>query len=119
MSDIMRQLPLYVCHKKVWALKIAAIVREELPTFSRPTCRGSIVFGSACGHCERCEWEKKHGQGMSTTIFPADEGFGAFTVDADYVAKHKPHAGGYYVQYADGYTSFSPAQAFEEGYTRL
>ncbi len=25
--------------------------------------------------------------------------------------------GGYYVQYADGYTSWSPAKAFEEGYT--
>jgi hypothetical protein len=33
--------------------------------------------------------------------------------------KHSPEAGGYYVQYKDGYTSFSPAEAFEEGYTRL
>lgn len=28
-------------------------------------------------------------------------------------------AGGYLVQYADGYRSFSPAKAFEEGYTRI
>lgn len=27
--------------------------------------------------------------------------------------------GGYYVRYADGYESWSPAQAFEEGYTRV
>lgn len=27
--------------------------------------------------------------------------------------------GGYFVVYADGYMSFSPAKAFEEGYTRL
>jgi hypothetical protein len=35
--------------------------------------------------------------------------------------KHKPHPekGGYLVQYSDGYTSFSPAKAFEEGYTAL
>jgi len=33
--------------------------------------------------------------------------------------KHKPEVGGYYVVYADGYKSFSPAQAFEEGYTRV
>ena len=33
--------------------------------------------------------------------------------------KHDPQAGGYYVVYADGYQSFSPAQAFEEGYTRI
>lgn len=27
--------------------------------------------------------------------------------------------GGYYVRYEDGYESWSPAKAFEEGYTRL
>ena len=27
--------------------------------------------------------------------------------------------GGYYVRYEDGYESWSPAQAFEEGYTRI
>lgn len=33
--------------------------------------------------------------------------------------KHNPVVGGYYVVYKDGYESFSPAQAFEEGYTRI
>lgn len=42
-----------------------------------------------------------------------------FRVDPAYVEKHKPQVGGYYVVYADGYKSFSPAQAFEEGYTRI
>ena len=27
--------------------------------------------------------------------------------------------GGYFVQYEDGYCSYSPAKAFEEGYTRV
>lgn len=36
-----------------------------------------------------------------------------------YMAKHDPQVGGYYVLYADGYESFSPAKAFENGYTRL
>jgi hypothetical protein len=31
--------------------------------------------------------------------------------------KHKPQVGGYFVQYRDGYKSFSPAAAFEEGYS--
>lgn len=31
--------------------------------------------------------------------------------------KPVPEAGNYLVQYADGYISFSPAKAFEEGYT--
>ena len=30
-----------------------------------------------------------------------------------------PRVGGYYVVYADGYKSFSPATAFEEGYTKI
>lgn len=33
--------------------------------------------------------------------------------------KHRPEPGGYLVQYRDGYLSYSPAQAFEEGYTRI
>jgi hypothetical protein len=36
----------------------------------------------------------------------------------DWHAKHAPHVGGYFVQYEDGYTSFSPAEAFESGYVR-
>lgn len=34
-----------------------------------------------------------------------------------FLERHKPEIGGYYVRYADGYESYSPAQAFEEGYT--
>lgn len=37
-------------------------------------------------------------------------------VSADYAAKHRPVAGGYFVQYEGGYQSFSPADAFESGY---
>lgn len=32
--------------------------------------------------------------------------------------KHNPEVGGYLVVYKDGYQSFSPAEAFEEGYSR-
>ena len=38
-------------------------------------------------------------------------------VEQNYLNKHEPHIGGYYVQYDDGYESFSPANAFESGYT--
>jgi hypothetical protein len=40
-------------------------------------------------------------------------------VDNEYVQKHNPQAGGYYVRYADGYESYSPAGPFEEGYTKI
>lgn len=33
--------------------------------------------------------------------------------------KHLPDVGGYLVNYADGYLSYSPATAFEEGYTLI
>lgn len=39
-------------------------------------------------------------------------------VSYDFDQKHQPEVGGYYVVYDDGYTSYSPAKAFEEGYTR-
>ena len=37
----------------------------------------------------------------------------------DWHEKHKPQVGGYYVVYEDGYTSYSPAKAFEDGYSRI
>ncbi len=40
-------------------------------------------------------------------------------VDGAYIDKHKPRTGGYFVQYADNYKSWSPAEAFEDGYTRV
>lgn len=40
-------------------------------------------------------------------------------VSIAYCEKHRPNVGGYYVRYPDGYESWSPADAFEEGYTRV
>lgn len=40
-------------------------------------------------------------------------------VNAEYMKKHRPQIGGYYVVYEDGYRSFSPAPAFESGYARI
>lgn len=119
MPTVGGELPRYTCHKEVHALKIGAVVRETMPAFQRPTCRGSFAFGSACGHCERCTWEQAHGPRLGATIIPADTSYAPFDVDGAYFSKHQPEAGGYYVVYADGYKSFSPAEAFEAGYTRV
>jgi len=41
------------------------------------------------------------------------------TLLPDWHEKHKPQIGGYYVVYEDGYKSYSPAEAFESGYTAI
>jgi hypothetical protein len=56
---------------------------------------------------------------MGALLEPADMSGPSIPVNAEYLQKHKPRVGGYYVRYADGYESFSPAQAFEEGYTLM
>lgn len=38
-------------------------------------------------------------------------------VSQEYFNHHNPEVGGYYVKYSDGYESYSPAKAFEEGYS--
>jgi hypothetical protein len=62
--------------------------------------------------------EKHQGVGEAT-ITPVDTTYSPLRVSADYVIRHKPEVGGYYVVYDDGYQSFSPAKAFEEGYSRV
>lgn len=93
MDTASRELPKYKCHKEVWALKILAI------NFNNAHDPKSETDGTA-------------------QVIPDDDRYAAFTVDAAYLRKHKPEVGGYYVVYADGYKSYSPAKAFEEGYTR-
>ena len=52
-------------------------------------------------------------------IHPADAGYADFRVIEEFVKRHNPKEGGYYVVYKDGYSSYSPAQPFEEGYQRI
>ncbi len=95
-SGASTQMPKYRCHKEVWALKIQ-----------------SIALDSDKAHTENRETDG------SAMITPADTGYAPFWVGMDYMRKHQPKIGGYFVVYKDGYKSFSPAEAFEEGYTRI
>lgn len=91
------ELPKYQCHKQVWALKIKDINRYEFLT-------DPITKTKPADHA---------------TIFPENKQYMPFEVDEAYLKKHNPQIGGYYVVYPDGYKSFSPADAFEDGYTLI
>ena len=84
-----RELPKYKCHKEVWALKIKSFAGSTISGVTRQF----ITFENA--QYDRLE------------------------VTQEWLDKNKPAAGGYYVQYPDGYTSYSPAAAFEDGYTLI
>lgn len=83
MSDTMRALPQYQCHKKVWALEIESVDIEH----------GILHFVD-----KRYAWAQK---------------------DQSWLAKHRPEAGWYWVQYDSGYESASPKEEFEGGYTLI
>lgn len=126
-------LPLYNCHKQVRAAKIKAISLGEV------ACAYEYKGGAVCGygpdepmhngtssavvpvlgrHDYKPERPSKEGEEfVGAILVPEDERLGEIIVNHAYVRKHNPQVGGYYVVYADGYESFSPAQAFEEGYT--
>lgn len=83
-------LPRWQCHKVVRAAKIVAI--DDVPNSTN--IRVSLKRGPDAE--------------TETTV-----------MDGGWFARHSPEVGGYLVVYSDSYTSFSPAAAFEEGYTLL
>ena len=82
-----KQLPQWLCHKKVWAAKIESIEYPPQETTSRVLLHLEGGF----------EVSVKKGWG---------EALGELV-------------GGYFVRYADGFESWSPAAAFEDGYTLI
>lgn len=93
-STPVMEMPRYQSHKKVWALKIAGI--GQAPS----------------------DQDKQH-EGGDWHLIPEESGYAPIVVGHDYMLKHAPEVGGYFVHYEDGYKSYSPASAFESGYTRI
>jgi len=86
-------LPRYQCHKIVRAAKITRIAEEQvMPSW--------LLFFDDLPPLS------------PGAILQAN-------VSLAWFQKHEPKVGGYYVLYDDGYESFSPAEAFEAGYSRL
>jgi hypothetical protein len=48
-----------------------------------------------------------------------DKGYAPMHCAPEMFSRYTPVAGDFYVQYADGYKSFSPRKAFLDGYTRV
>lgn len=89
------EMPRYQSHKKVWALKIKNIIQAP------------------------ADYERFNAGG-DWYLVPEDRRFAQIVVGHDdYMVRHKPEIGGYYVVYEDGYKSYSPALAFENGYTLI
>lgn len=86
------EMPQYQCHKKVWALKIKEV--QQSPA-------------------------EEAFDGGSWDLVVEEPGYAPVRVPHAWFEKNKPEAGGYYVVYADGYKSYSPAKAFEDGYTLI
>ena len=84
-------LPKYKCHKEVFALKIGAIEFDEegIATLAVEDPFVTIILAKSVSE----RFKKAIGENYD---------------DA-----------GYYVVYEDGYHSWSPTKAFEEGYTKM
>lgn len=88
-STAAAEMPRYKCHKEVWALKIKEIETTEQTK------------------------DGKYGVHMSFE----NVRYAPIAIDQAWYEKHTPEPGGYYVVYLDGYKSYSPAKAFEDGYS--
>ena len=97
-------MPAYRCHKEVWALKIKEIEPAPKPTIAE---------------LEAILREDPNRTESPGAIIGPEGHFGPIAVSLEFMTKHRPQVGGYLVYYKDGYVSFSPAQAFEEGYSRI
>lgn len=87
-------LPRYRCHKVVEAAEIRGVtlIAGRGAVLQLHLGTTMVSRGVETDHCVEVE------------------------VGRDWCDHHKVQPGGYFVRYADGYTSFSPAAAFEEGY---
>jgi hypothetical protein len=56
-------------------------------------------------------------EGIPSLILDLGDDQTNIAVGQAWLDRHKPEVGGYFVLYADGYRSYSPAKAFEEGHT--
>lgn len=105
--------PIYNCHKQVEAFQIAHITAQAKGTHDDtvpaqqyvliPREDGTMDSVPTAQHTEYVLVDK-------TGEYVA-------VVDDDYMSRNPVHTGGYFVRYQNGHESFSPEDAFVDGYT--
>lgn len=124
-----------------WHAILAAVVQYEVQQISSE-CRDNenkpleardfgVVFDGVAGELPRYKCHKEvhalkikevddrgFAAGGARLVFE-EEGFAPIDVSEEYMRKHQPKVGGYYVVYEDDYESWSPGVAFKRGYTRI
>jgi len=126
-------LPRYKCHKEVQAVKILDLI----PSTHAP-CEFMYNGTAQCGYQpNECMHTNstlptipdlgRHeyiSQGMNdprVAFFIKHDvaGLEDIPLTWEFMERHKPQRGGYFVVYDNGYESYSPAKPFEDGYTRI
>ena len=90
---VQKEMPRYQSHKKIWGLKIKEVTYYRIEPRSETDGSGMLSF--------------------------VEKEYSDRKVSPDYMRKHKPKANGYFVVYEGGYESWSPADVFEAGNTRI
>jgi hypothetical protein len=108
------KFPIYNCHKQVEAFQIAHITAQAKGTHDDtvpaqqyaeiPHEDGTVDLLPIASHTEYVLVDK-------TGEFVA-------VVGDDYMERNLVHTGGYFVRYQNGHESFSPEDAFVDGYTQ-
>lgn len=128
------KLPQYKCHKIVGAVQILDLIPVKHAPCEHPvgktTCGyppnevmhngSSLPFIPPDGrHDYTVSGDKEMDINIAGHIIHNIEGLAPIAVSHEYVERCRPQIGGYFVVYEDSYESYSPAKAFEDGYTRI
>ncbi len=95
--DLKKALPRWQCNEIVEAVQITGIAYDS--------------------DIARSEGRKETDNGAY--LYHDAEGIPAIKVSQQYIIKHHPEEGGYFIKNADGGLSYSTAESFEAGHTRV
>ena len=91
-----REPPRYKCHKEVYALKIAKIVRDSK------------------------ERTTEDGTAVGAMIHPSEDGYAPFSVTGQWLERYSPKVGGFFVvSIFERRSYYSPGEVFRAEHTRI